>query len=137
MDYLNYIILEKQFGMDKTSWAFNKILSAKQYFTSANDFEELVSLYGRTLLTSELYYHSSKAYYGFRCYLNEGESEKLNLIINDGLSGIKSTCEKMNKYLHKGHHGQFYWINDTDRANKLYEKITNGWDVYENNKIDL
>ncbi|MFB6343326.1 hypothetical protein ACE1ET_16495 [Saccharicrinis sp. FJH62] len=136
-EYLNYIIREKEFGVEKAKWAVNKILSAKPYFTSKSDYKELISLYERTLLTAKLYYYSSKAYFGFRCYLNEGECKELNLIIKDGLSGIKSTCEEMNKYPNKGHHGQFYWIKDIDRANKLYKNITEGWGTYDNKKFDL
>ncbi|MBV6645899.1 MAG: hypothetical protein KI790_10640 [Cyclobacteriaceae bacterium] len=136
LEYLNHIVTEKEYAVEKCEWAVNKILSAKQYFTSLNDFEELLHLYERTFLTAELYYHSSKAYFGFRCFLNEPASDELKKIIVDGLVGMRSTSEKIRLYPHKGDQGQFNWAKDADRADDLHEKITRGWDVYDNQKFN-
>jgi hypothetical protein len=61
----------------------------------------------------------------------------INSIIKDGLEGIQSTCKKMNEYPNKGPRGQFTWIKDVDRANKLYDNIVNGWHVYDAKKVEL
>ena len=53
MEYLNYIIREKKFGLAKALWALNKIKSAKSLFTAEKDYQELLLLYERTALTAE------------------------------------------------------------------------------------
>ena len=137
MEYLGYIIKEKKFGLEKANWAVDKIKSAKLLFTSESDYNELLSLYERTALTAELYYYASSAYFGYRCYINEENNKTLNSIIKEGLDGIKSTCRIMKDYPKKGPHGQFNWIKDTDRANRLYNNIVNGWGVYDSKEFGL
>jgi hypothetical protein len=137
MEYLRYIVQEKQFGLEKANWAVAKIKSAEPLFRSAADYQQLLSLYERTALTAELYLYASEAYFGFRCHINNGENEKLNAIIKNGLEGIQTTCAKMEAYPDKGPRGQFSWIKDVESANAMSEKIVNGWDEYDGHKVDL
>lgn len=135
MEYLGYIIKEKEFGLNKATWALNKITEAKDLFASTKDYEELLYMYERTQLTAELYLNASKAYFGYRCYLNKKNNEELNSIIKDGLAGMKATCEKIKSYPNTEPHGQYTWIKDVEKVEKLYRNITEGWNEYGNVKF--
>jgi hypothetical protein len=127
LEYLKYIIHEKEYGVEKAKWALEIIKNAKQYFNSGNDFEELLYLYERTLLTAQLYLHASKAYFGYRCYLNTGSNGEIDKIIQEGLSGIKRISKEISSYPYSAPIGQFVWTKDAERAMLLYDEVMNGW----------
>jgi hypothetical protein len=48
---------------------------------------------------------------------------KYKMLIEEGLNGLKSSCNKMKGYPDKGPHGQFVWEKDINRAEESYTII--------------
>ncbi|MGQ8336204.1 hypothetical protein ACUNWD_06600 [Sunxiuqinia sp. A32] len=134
--YLGYVITEKEYGVQKAKWAIDEIKKANPLISSNEDYEELLHLYERTWLTSRLYLASAKAYFGYRTWLNYPGDEKAKRIATEGLNEIDTVSSEMEKYPFKGPVGQYSWIRDVHRAKNLHNKITNGWDVYRNRKLN-
>ena len=134
--YLGYVITEKENGVQKAQWAMDEIKKAKPLISSDEDYQDLLHLYERTWLTSKLYLASAKAYFGFRTWLNDPRDEKARMIATAGLREIERVSFEMEKYPFKGPVGQHSWIGDINRAKNLHNKITNGWDVYGNQKLN-
>ena len=81
-------------------------------------------------MTAQLYYHSARAYFGFRCYLNDSNDERIHTIIEEGLRGMNSTIEAIETYPHPGPVGEYDWKKDASRAQLYHDRITNGWADY-------
>ncbi len=120
-DYLLYILQEKEYGLTKTEWALDKIRKAEPYFSSKTDYEDLLHLFERTLLTAELYLHGAKVYFGKRCKRAAFADESIDSLIREGQEGLKSTCSRIRAYPHPGPQGQYHWEEDADRAEELID----------------
>ena len=136
LEYLGYIITQKEYGIQKAEWALNEVRKSRTSISDVEDFNELLQLYERTYLTARLYLATAKAYFGYRSYLNDGKNEKIKQITREALYQIDGICEEMLAYPHKEPHGQFTWIDDVRRARELKQKITSGWDLYDNRRFD-
>lgn len=136
-EYLEIIVAEKEYGRKTAKWALETITSSKNLFRSAREFNELYQLYERTLITTELYLRGAQAYFGYRAYLVDQNNPDINATIEEGLSGLKKVIEEIRSYPEPGPSGQYSWTKDADRAERLYQQITQGWEVYQNMRYPL
>ena len=135
LEYLKYILIEKEYGVNMAKWALEEIRSLENKIADQNDFNELLQLYERTYLTAQLYLATSKVYFGFRAYLNDDKNAVINEIISDGLNNIDPICERILDYKFKGPKGQYHWLYDVHNAKTLSSRVLGGWDVYGNVKF--
>ncbi len=73
-------------------------------------------LYERTYLTAKLFLATSKAYFGYRSYLNDSKSDEIKRITQESLTAIDMVCKEINDYPHKEPHGQYIWIDDLKKS---------------------
>jgi hypothetical protein len=136
-EYLRFVIAEKEFGLELSHWAVQRIGGARAKFGSEKDYEELFHLYQRTAITAELYLYGAKAYYGFRAFLSTPENPFVTTATQEGLDGLQTVIEKIRAYPYEIPEGQYSWRKDADGAEDLYNKVTNGWEVYGGKKFSI
>ncbi len=134
--YLNYIITEKEYGVEKAKWAMEEIKKAQSLIKDQSKYEQLLHLYERTYITSQLYLAASKAYFGYRTFLNDSTNNQVKTITKEGLDNIIQVTNQIKNYPNKGPVGSHYWLRDYKYALDLYKKITTGWDMYDNKKLN-
>ncbi len=126
MEYLRYVITEKNYGVRKAEQAFEHIKKAELYVKDRAAYKDLYRMYKRTLLSARLFRGTAKAYYGHRIY-SRGEdfrSEELLDIIKSGLTELKATAKEIKAYPHKGHAASYDWADDARRAMNYYKTIS-------------
>ncbi len=137
LEYLTYIITEKEYGVKKALWALNEIEKAKPLINGPYSYDELYQLYERTYIAAKLYLAGAKAYYGYRAYLNTPDNQSIQEITKEGLSEMLDVCDEIKAYPFKGAVGQLNWAEDVDRAKSMHDKIVNGWFEFENKKFEV
>lgn len=132
-EFLNYMLKEKKFGVEKASEALSNIKKAEPHL-STDKYEIIYHTFYRTLLTARLYEAVTKAYFGYRIYAR-GEAyrtETLKKIIKEGLAGMKRVVKEMDGYKASYPLGQWDWKKDAETAKQYYRRITvNGWTDYD------
>jgi len=125
MEYLRYVITEKNYGVRKAEQAFEHIKKAEPHVKDRAAYKDLYHMYKRTLLSARLFRGTAKAYYGYRIY-SRGEdfrSEELLDIIKSGLTELKATAKEVKAYPHKGPAASYDWADDARRAMEYHESI--------------
>lgn len=123
--YLNYILTEKNHGVELAEQAMFYLKQAKPYFSNAAGFNQLYHTFNRTLLSAKLRKAYAQVYYANRIR-NRGEefqTEKLNLLIDTGCKELESLSGEIKKYRRKGPVGQYNWEEDAEIGIKLVQEI--------------
>lgn len=134
--YLNYVLTEKQYGMNLAFEALSEIEQAKELLSPAN-YTELHQLFKRTCLTAQLYEAVATSYYGFRVYAR-GVPYRYNGLekqIRTALGRIDTITEEMKTMKENLPVGQWDWLKDADTALSYKEKILSGWPEYGHVKL--
>ena len=125
--YLNYVLVEKKYGVSLAEEAMTDINKAKPYFTDARGFNQIYHIFNRTLMTAKLRKAYAQIYYSQRIW-NRGkdfQNEQLLELIKQGIEEIKVVSKEMKDYRRKGPVGQYDWVEDADIAMKLVTEIQN------------
>ncbi|MCD6355079.1 MAG: hypothetical protein J7L95_05975, partial [Prolixibacteraceae bacterium] len=123
--YLNDVLTEKDFGIQRAKEAIIKINAAKPFVSSARSFNMLYHTFNRTLMSAQLRKAYAEVYYGRRIW-NRGEafqSSRLKQLIADGTEQLKLVSEQIKHYRRKGAVGQYDWANDANIALKLVADV--------------
>jgi hypothetical protein len=136
LEYLQYIIKEKEYGVKKALWAVNEIKKIKTLVKGPSSYDELIHLYERTYLTACLYLAGAKAYFGFRAYVNDPTGKSIRKITIEGLTEMLNVCAEIDAYPFKGPAGQLDWAKDVDRAKELHDHIISGWGDFGYRKFE-
>lgn len=125
--YLNYVLIEKKYGIELAEKALADINIAKPYFTDARGFNQIYHTFNRTLMSARLRKAYAQVYYSQRIW-NRGEdfqNEQLRELIKQGVEEIKTVSTEMKNYRRKGPVGQYDWVEDADIAMKLATDVQN------------
>ncbi len=134
--YYQYILTEKQYGVELALEALNEIRQGRGLLKPAR-YQELYDLFNRTYLTALLHEAVCTAYYGFRIYTRETVYHPVGLVkkIRTALDRIESISQEMQQWKDTYPIGQYNWLKDADIALQYRDKILNGWPEYNNIKL--
>ena len=127
-EYLDYVLTEKDYGIDQVKAAQKDIEAARSHL-SENEYENLRQYFERTLLTARLHRNVAAAYWGFRvwCRGDSYQSSELESTIRTALAEIRDVSDAIRDYPEKPPSGQWTWSNDPDMAMQYVDWIENGW----------
>ncbi len=137
-EYLNYIIIEKNYGIEKAQQALSLIEQSKTKI-DIEKYNQLYQLFYRTLLTTKLHSAVAKAYWGYRIYTRGGSfvTPELSGTISQALNDINSISQTIENYKEYYPIGQWNWKDDAKMARQYYDWITLGtWKEYNYIKFD-
>jgi len=131
MEYLGYVIREKDYGVELAQSAVADILKAKPFIQDTAAYSSLYHTFKRTEITARAYRATAKVYFGYRVYGrgDEFKTKELNRILWEGLDEILAVCEEIRNYSQKGPRGQFDFESSVSRAMAIYKMATEtGWE---------
>lgn len=131
MEYLGYIIAEKNFSVRLAQSALKDIEDSKPYIRDAREYNILYQTFKRTEITARAFRATATAYFAYRIYSRGGEfrTPELMAILDQGLEEIQQVSAEILRYPHKGPSGQFEFESSARKAMKIYEMITKtGWE---------
>ncbi|MCF6332200.1 MAG: hypothetical protein L3J11_02865 [Draconibacterium sp.] len=123
--FLNYVITEKEYGIQLAKDAITEINKAKLFISDSKKFNIIYHTFNRTLMSAKLRKAYAQVYYSRRIW-ERGEdfqNEKLLALIQQGVEEIRLVSEEMKNYRQKGPVGQYNWVNDADIALKLVSEV--------------
>lgn len=122
--YYNYIVTEKQYGVQLASEAVSEIEKVKPLL-KATTYNELYQLFYRTYLTACLHEAVCIAYYGSRIYVRDEcfHPKGLKNSILLSLMKIEQVSKEMNLLANTYPIGQYNWLNDAKTALQYRDKI--------------
>lgn len=129
MEFLDYIITEKNFGVNLAEEMLEDIQKSKPYI-SQEDYEELFHTFNRSLIFAKERRGAAKAVYGYRLW-NKGKQEQTNElkeIILGGLDEAEKMLYKIDNYPVYVPEGQWRWVRDRESFS-IYKKaiLEQGW----------
>ncbi len=133
--YLNYILTEKEYGVQKAEEALALVKEVRPFIADNEAYDRLESHFTRTLITAKLYEGGAKVYFGYRVYARGGEfqTDKVKQIFEEGIADIKELAQEIINFPDKGPEGQYEWEEDAYRAlfysNQVEHRETN--DFYQ------
>lgn len=128
--WLEYLITEKQYGLELSRAALAEIEGAANLLRE-EDYFELYHHFKHTELTAEMYRAAAAAYWGFRVWTRGGEwrDEYVERTTREGLMRMLETAELIREYPVKpASGGQWSWVEDAAMAEQYYRWIVeDGW----------
>ncbi|MFI6297393.1 hypothetical protein ACIBEJ_37770 [Nonomuraea sp. NPDC050790] len=131
--YLRYVLKEKDFGVRLAEQALREIRDARRHLSS-DHYRQLNAYFERTVLTARLQRAVAKAYFGYRVYVQgpEHQTDRLKRLIWQGLDESREVATAITTYPDKAAGGEWNWVRDAEEAEKYYQRISTGWDRYDN-----
>ncbi len=132
MEYLRYIIAEKDYAVDQCTHALAGIEKARPHMRP-EQYRDVYQTFYRTLLTIKLRRGGAKAYYGYRVYARgpQYRTPELKQIVQTGLVELRETAKRVADYPHDYPQGGWNWKEDAEEAMEMYDKIAvRGWDKF-------
>uniref|UniRef100_UPI00321755EC hypothetical protein n=1 Tax=uncultured Draconibacterium sp. TaxID=1573823 RepID=UPI00321755EC len=123
--YLNYILTEKQHGVELAEKAMQIINESKVHCTNSENFNSIYHTFNRTLMSAKLRKAYAQVYFSQRIW-NRGDdfqTEALQEQIMQGLDEIVTVSEQITAYRRGGASGQYDWKNDATIALDLVDEI--------------
>jgi hypothetical protein len=123
--FLNFVLQEKNYGIELAQNAMNQIKIAKSFCSNAKNYNTLYHTFNRTLMSAKLRKYYAQVYYAQRIW-NRGpefQSEHLKQLIENGVDEMKTLAREIKNYRRKGPKGQYIWENDADIALELVQEI--------------
>jgi hypothetical protein len=123
--FLNYILIEKQYGIDLALKAIIAINEAKPFCTDSQTFNTIYHTFNRTLLSARLRKAYAQVYYANRIWKRgeEFQDEKLKILVQDGILELQNVSSDIKNYRRKGPVGSYEWEKDADLALELVSEI--------------
>jgi|WetSurMetagenome_2_1015567.scaffolds.fasta_scaffold73299_1 hypothetical protein len=135
--WLDYVLTEKQFGINLAKEALVSIKSAKSSIHDSQKFNTLYHIFNRTLISARLWKAYTQVYYGQRIW-QRGESFrnlKLKTLIQEGMDELDMVSTEMDEYREKGPIGLYAWERDAQTAKKLVAEIRKSGILTSKNKL--
>lgn len=129
--YLNYIVTEKNYGVNLAQSSLEEIKKAQTMVADTAAYNTMYYIFERTEITARMFRAAAKAYFGYRVYCRgeEYRTEDLQTIIWDGIDEMKMVAQEIRDYKHKGPVGQFSFESSATLADEMIIKITkDGWE---------
>jgi hypothetical protein len=128
-EYLRYIVVEKNYGVDLAAEAIQHIENVRNVL-APEKYEELHRYFERTWLTARLQRGASSAYFGFRVWCRGPgfQTGYVRETVQRGLDEIKEVAAQIRAYPIKPPTAQYLWAEDADRAERYFRLIVDeGW----------
>lgn len=127
--YLQYILTEKEHGVDLANEAMRIIKKSKPYCIHPRNFNKLYHIFNRTLMSAKLRKAYAQVYYAQRIWNRGTEFQTVYIqdLIFSGLDEMNEVTDQIKNYRRAGAVGQYDWKKDTLYAMKLE------WEVQKNN----
>jgi hypothetical protein len=128
--YLEYIIKEKDFGVDLAEKALRDIAGAKGS-VSAEQYDDLYDTFYRTLIKARLSRGAAKAYFSYRllCSGYEPKDQTLLDIFWSGIDEMESSAGIVKDEFSESPIGQWSWDDDLKTVEDYVIKMTKvGWE---------
>ena len=131
--YLELIISEKLYGVEKAREALQLVKDASDCAKNKELYDTTLHVFERTLLTARLYKEVASAYFAYRVYYNSKQNENNHLleIIDSSLNNIPGIITEILNYKYTGAEGQFIWKNEAYRAMRYYNEFKSLKDGYK------
>jgi hypothetical protein len=133
MEFLNFIITEKNHGVKLAKEMFEDIEKAKP-FLSESDYEDLHHTFNRSLIFAKERRGAAKAVYGYRLWnkSKEEQTDELKAIIMDGLKEAEEMLDSIDNYPVYVPEGQWRWVRDRESFS-IYKNaiLEEGWPEVE------
>ncbi|MEO1021808.1 MAG: hypothetical protein AAFW89_04640 [Bacteroidota bacterium] len=130
LHFLTEVIKEKTYSVQLAGELLSDLKKLEPRFKDRQAYEELVHLYERTHLSAQLYAAGAAAYFGYRAFINDPDQSEIRNITYNGLMESDRIADLISSYPFPGPAGQLNWANEAVRANRMSERIRNGWDTY-------
>ncbi|MFW6223174.1 MAG: hypothetical protein ACOC3T_06140, partial [Bacteroidota bacterium] len=125
MEYLNYIIKEKDYGVGLAQKSLNNIVKADEVIEDSLKYKILYHTFKRTELSARLYRGVAKAYFGYRVYsrAKEYQTEELHEIIKSGMEEGRKVAELIKNYPVNEPSASYKWRQDAEIAMEYINMI--------------
>jgi hypothetical protein len=133
-EYLRYIIREKDYGVDKAEEALDLVIKAEKVM-ERQAYDQVYSVFKRTLITAKAYRAAAAAYFGYRVYARGPDFRSAYLIktMQNALDEMLVIAGEIDSYGAQVPRGQWNWRGDAGTLREYHEKITKtGWKEYGN-----
>ena len=130
MEFLNYIIKEKDYGVKLAEEALSEVEKALPLIEAREDAERLYHTFRRSVIFTKERRGAAKAVYGYRLWSRgeEYQTPVLQQIIYDGLSEAEAMLDSIDHYPVHTPEGQWRWYRDRESFEIYKEAITEkGW----------
>ena len=120
--YLDMIIREKEYSVDKAREALTLVREASEYVKDRHLYENTLHMFERTYLTAKLYKEVASAYFAYRVYCKDktNDNDRVLGIINNSVENLHKIILEILEYPYSGAEGQFVWRDDAYRAMRYY-----------------
>lgn len=137
--YLDYIITQKNYAVEKAREALDNIAQAEPYIEDEKAYKDVYETFNRTLITAKMHRAAHKIYFGYRLYVTDTTKYKDEIvpIIAEGMDELRASIKTIEEYPYEVPSGQWTWhepviewakMKDTERAKTYIEFITEtGW----------
>lgn len=128
-EFLNYIVTEKDYGVNLANEMLEDVEEAKPFISEA-DYNDLYHTFNRSLIFAKERRGAAKAVYGYRLWnkSEEDQTDELKQIILGGLNEAEEMLTKIDNYPVYVPLGQWRWTRDMESFN-IYKKaiLEEGW----------
>jgi len=131
-EYLEYIILEKNFSITLAEKSLKEIEKSKPYLADFQ-YKNLFQTYYRTLIKACLSRGAAKAYFSYRIWAaySSERDQKLLDIFWEGIDEMKAMYKIVEEDFNNSPRGQWTWQKDLKTVNNYIKWMTQeGWDDY-------
>lgn len=134
MEYLNYIITEKNYGVKLAEEMLRNMKKAIPFIENREDANGLFHTFNRSLIFAKERRGAASAIYGYRlwCKGKEHQTSELRSIILDGLTETEAMLDSIDNYPVHVPLGQWRWTRDRESFD-IYKKaiLQTGWKELE------
>jgi len=134
MEYLNYIIAEKNYGVKLAQEMLENVEKAIPFIEDPSDANKLFHTFNRSVIFAKERRGAASAVYGYRlwCKGKEHQTSELRSIILSGLIETEAMLDSIDNYPVHVPLGQWRWTRDRESFN-IYEKamLQTGWKEME------
>lgn len=130
MDYLNYIITEKNYSVEVAEEMLKNVRKAMKVIRSEEIAANLYHTFNRSVIFAKERRGAAKAVYGYRLWTKgkEHQTNELQKIIIDGLNETEAMLDSIDNYPVHVPEGQWRWHRDRESF-VIYKKaiLETGW----------
>ena len=135
VEYLMYILAEKDYSVRLAQSALEDVMKARSYIRDAEEYTKLVETFRRTEIAARAYRASAKAYFAYRVYSRGGEyrSSVVLFALQEGLDEILTVSDEIVRYPYKGPRADFEFQSLATSALTIHKSIMDsGWTRRDN-----
>lgn len=125
VEYLMYIMAEKDYSVRLAQSALEDVMKARSYIRNAEEYTKLIETFRRTEIAARAYRASAKAYFAYRVYSRGGEyrSPVVLFALQEGLDDILTVSDEIRRYPYKGPRADFEFQSLATSALAVHKSI--------------